>query len=159
MIRILLIATILVISNLSLAFSYTVEVTEKELQKKVAAMMPLEKKKYFITMIFTNPVVDLLEGNNKIGIKLDINIKAPGGVAGKGTAKFSGSLSYNSKKAEFYLKDPLLHELVIDKVSEKMAAKVKNIAQASLAKILAKRPVYTLKDKDLKQKLAKSLSR
>ena len=155
MIRSAIVISMLLLSSLSMAF--TVELSENELQEKVSAMMPLEKKKYFITMIFTNPVVDLLETKNKIGITLDIKVVAPGGIEGQGTAKLSGSLRYDNKKAEFYLNDPILHELVIDNITDNLNTKIKDLAQLSLEKNLSTRPVYKLKDTNLKHQLAKSL--
>ena len=35
-------------SKLSFAFTYTLEITEDELQSKITAMMPMEKNKFFI---------------------------------------------------------------------------------------------------------------
>ena len=157
MLRVLLIATALIISGTSYALSYTKEFTEAEIQEKVSAMMPLEKKKFFVTVIFTNPIVDLLETNNKIGIISDINVKAPGGIKGNGKAHITGSLSYDNKKGEFYLKNPILNELTVENLPEKHMPTVKNIAQLALEKVTAVKPIYKLKDNNLKQKLAKSL--
>lgn len=157
MLRALIFATTLLLSNSIYAFSFTKEFTEAEIQEKVAAMMPLEKKKFFITVIFSNPIVDLLESNNKIGIISDIQVKAPGGIKGKGKAHITGSLSYNNKKGEFYLNNPIISELKVDRVPEKYLPKVKNVAELALKKITSVRPIFKLKDNNLKQKLAKSL--
>jgi hypothetical protein len=46
--------------GLATAFSYTLELPEAELQTRAEAMMSLEKKKFFITIILTNPEVDLI---------------------------------------------------------------------------------------------------
>jgi len=68
-------ATVLLLtSQLAWAFSYTVEISEKELQEKISAMMPLEKKKFFMSVVLSNPDVDLMENDNKIGITIDIKV-------------------------------------------------------------------------------------
>jgi len=155
MIRILSIVSMLLLSSISMAF--TLELTEEEFQEEVSAIMPLEKNQLFATLIFTNPVVALLETDNKIGITLDITVTTLVGVDGTGTARLSGDLRYDNKTAEFYVNDPILHELMIDDFSEDMTEIIKDLARATLKTILLIEPVYKLKDDDLKQQLAKSL--
>ena len=157
MLRILVFMAMFAFSQASLALGYTMEFTEAEIQQKVTAMMPMKKKKYFITVKFTNPVVDLLEKDNRIGILPDIAIKVPGGIRGKGTANISGSLRYDNKKGAFYLNKAVLKELKIDEVPDKHIPTIKDIAQLTLDKFTTVKPIYKLKNDNLKQKLAKSL--
>ncbi|MBL1276372.1 MAG: DUF1439 domain-containing protein [Ectothiorhodospiraceae bacterium] len=151
-------ATVLLLtSQLAWAFSYTVEISEKELQEKISAMMPLEKKKFFMSVVLSNPDVDLMENDNKIGITIDIKVVAPGGMNGAGRAKITGSLSYNKERGELYFKDPKIVKLDIAKVPKSIIPNIKSLAQSVAGKALEKRPVYKLKDDDVKQKLAKSV--
>jgi hypothetical protein len=143
-------------SPLSLALSYNLEITEDELQEKVDAMMPLEKNKLFITVILSDPDINLIEGENKIGIFSNIKVLTPVG-SGTGKTYITGTLSYEPEKGAFFYKDPKIKDLEIDKIPKEYIPKVKKIAQKLAKKILKKKPVYKLKDDTLKQKLANSM--
>jgi len=157
MFRIGLFTALLLITQAALAFSYTLEITKNTLQQKIAAMMPMERSKYFITVILSNPNVDLLEDNNRISISSDMSASIPGGIRGKGRATITGSIRYDNKQGAFYLDNPAIEKLHIDKVPDQYLPQVKAIAQKALSRSLSSRPLYQLKDNDLKQKLAKSL--
>lgn len=148
---------LLLFSQLATAFTYTVELTEAELQEKVAAMMPLEKKKFFVNVVLSKPRIELLEGQDKIGIFSHIDVSAPKNIKGSGTAKITGAIDYKPESGTFFFKDPVIESLQINQFSEEYIGSVKAIAQLIISKVLAKRPVYTLKDDNLKQKLAKAL--
>lgn len=157
MFRILLCATLLLITQSALAFSYTLEISEKELQQRAEAMMPLERSQYFITVRLSNPKLELLPNNNRIGISSNISANIPGGFKGKGHATITGSLRYDSQRGAFYLDKPVIEKLHIDKLPKQYLPQIKGIAQKALSKSLTSKPLYQLNDKDLRQKLAKSM--
>jgi len=139
-----------------LAFSYTIEITEDEIQGKVAAIMPIEKTKFFVTVKLSDPKVELLKAGNRIAIYLNVETSIPRVVKGAGRGTVSGTLIYDEAEAVFYFKEPVLEALEIDRLPPKYTDKVKSIAQAVVVKALAKYPIYKLKDENIKHKLAKS---
>ena len=139
------------------ALSYTLEITESELQEKVSAIMPIEKKRYFTKIILSNPKVDLIGETNEIGVLIDIVVKGPGGISGQGNANIKGGITYDKKKGAFYLKNPSIVSLNVGKVNGKIKKQIKKLLQYALKKALAKRPVYQFKDDKLKHRLAKSV--
>lgn len=140
----------------NIAGALTLKFTEAELQEKVSAMMPLEKKKGFITIVISDPVVKLLKDSNRIGIKTNMAASIPGLINGTGMAEITGSLSYNKDKGTFHMLDPVITAMHIDKVPEKFQPKIKDMAQKSLSNTMATRPIYQLRDDDMKHKLAKA---
>jgi hypothetical protein len=146
----------LFMANVAYAFSYTKEFTEVELQEKVEGMMPLEKKKFFVTVIITEPKLDLIEGSNEFGIQTHIEAIAPGGIKGNGLTNITGSISYKPDEGAFYMDNPVIVDLKINGIAEKYHPKIKKIAQAIVSKFLSSRPVYKLRDDNLKHKLAKA---
>lgn len=156
MFRLILATALLFSSQLAMALSYTVQIPEKDLQKMLSAMMPIEKNNYLVTVIFSNPVVDLLDGSNKIGVASRIKVIAMGGVQGSGSAKISGTLKYNASKGEFFFKNPKIDHLEIHQVPNQFIPEIKNIAQQVVSNVLATQPIFKLNDNDVKQKLAKS---
>lgn len=156
MFRAILLIAFLFSSPLAMALSYTVQIPEKDLQQMVSAMMPIEKKNYLITVIFSDPKVDLYEGSGKIGVAAKIKVLAVGGVQGTGRAKISGTLKYNANKGEFYFKNPKIEQLQINQVPSQFIPEIKNIAQQMVTQVLARQAIFKLNDNDVKQKLAKS---
>ncbi len=157
MLRAILLSVLMFLSPTIMAISYTVEISEAKLQQKVLAMMPMEKRSFIFTVTLSEPEIELIEGSNQIGVFTHIKIVIPGLVKGTGRAKIAGSLSYKSETSEFFFKDPSIEKLEIDKVPERYIPKVKKIVQKIASKILATRPIYKLKDDNLKHKLAKAM--
>ena len=118
MLRMTLLALMLLTTQTASAFSYTVEVSEKDLQKNIASMMPLEKTQYFFTVILRNPVIQLIGGNNRFGISSDITVKVPGGLQGKGHATITGSLRYDNTQGAFFIDSPSITKLTIANVPD-----------------------------------------
>jgi hypothetical protein len=140
-----------------MAFSYTIKISEAELQAKVLAMMPMEKTAFFITVILSSPKVDLTNGNNEIGIFAQVEVKMLGSIKGSGEVKIIGTLSYEAEKTAFFLHNPKITGLEIKNAAEKVTLSIKKVVEIAARKILATRPIYTLSDDNLKHKLAKSV--
>jgi len=66
--RVLLALFLMASTQLAMAFSYTLEISEQDLQEKISKMMPMEKKKYFVTVILSSPEVSLAEGLTRKGL-------------------------------------------------------------------------------------------
>ncbi|MDH5731384.1 MAG: hypothetical protein OEZ58_20555, partial [Gammaproteobacteria bacterium] len=82
MTRMLLLLLLLSVTQPSMSFSYMIEITEKELQENLATMMPLEKTKMFIKVTLTHPMVELLEGDDRINFSSNIHVLLPGSIKG-----------------------------------------------------------------------------
>lgn len=157
--RLKIFIVLMLFSQLTMAFSYIVEISQAELQNKVSAMMPLEKKTGFIDIILSNPKIELLEGSNEIGIfsHIDATVPKAKNAKGSGSVKVIGTIEYRPETGAFFFKNPKIEKLQIQKLPDKYAVTIRTFAQPVIKKVLAKYPVYTLKDDNLKQKLAKAL--
>jgi len=157
----ILLATLLVIALLamaqsSFAFSYTLEISESELQERVSAMMPMTKKNMFVTVTVFEPTVDLIKESNEIGIFTNIKVIALGSLKGSGRANITGTLNYNAQKGEFYFRDPTIVSIEVDNVAKKFIPKIKEITQLAITKAMSVYPVYKFKDDNIKHTLAKA---
>jgi len=142
-------------STLVFALSYTVEVSEAELQEKIAQVMPIEKKKLFLSVIFSHPKIDLAVGDNQIGIASQIDVLAPGGIKSTGQAKIKGSLRYEATTGIFYFQNPTIVQLQLDAMPDNFMPTIQEVAQMIVTKKLANLAIYRLKDNDLQQSLLK----
>lgn len=138
------------------AFSYTQNFTQAELQQEIEKVMPIVKKKYFMTITLSDPRIELIEGTNELGLKSHINVSAPGGLQGDGLVHLVGKLDYNEAEGALYFRNARLVELSLNGIPSEIQPELKKIAQTSLTKTLSKRPVYVLNDQDVKQKIAKA---
>ncbi|MEH6348068.1 MAG: DUF1439 domain-containing protein [Bermanella sp.] len=148
---------LLLISQVSIAFEYTLEFTQPELQAKISAMMPVTKKTMLATVVVDNAKLELIEGSDKLAIAAKLNAVLLGNLNATGDLKIQGTLSYNAKEGAFYLKDPEIIELNINEIPPRFHDQIKQLAQKGVAKKLSNQPVYKLKDDDMKQNLAKSM--
>lgn len=155
--RFLITLLFIFVAPASFGFSYDLEMTEAEIQEKVSALMPIERKKLFFTVVVSDPKVDLIASTNEIAVFANLAAMAPGGLNLTGRTKLQGTLSYDAKEGAFYFHNPKVMTIEIDQLPEQFAPKVKELTQSAMSKATEKRPIYRLKDDDLKQKLAKSV--
>ncbi len=154
--KLLISLMIVLMASFANAFSYTHSLSEAELQQEIEKVMPIVKKKYFLTMTLSNPKINLIEGSNELGLRSDINVSAPGVMKGDGRAHIVGKLEYNQAQGAFYFKKARLLELTMKGIPPDILPDIKKAAQSSLTRSLSKRPIYVLKDNDIKQQIAKS---
>lgn len=156
MIRTIIMIVMAVASQLTMAFAYTIEISEQELQERVVAMMPLKQKVLFVTVTLTEPMVDLIKDNDEIGLQATIAVTAPGGVKGEGLVHLTGSIVYDSVKGAFYFHKPTIVRLDVKHVSEQYAANIKEIAQLIVSNAMSQYPVYKFKDDNTRHRMAKA---
>jgi len=156
MIRSSVFIVLLALSQYAQAFSYTLEITEQELQEKVAAMMPLERKNQFASVTISDPKVDLIKQSNEIGVFAKVSIIVLGGIKGSGSVKIQGTLSYDAAQGAFYLHEPKVVGLTIDNAPKQFSLNAQKITQRALTKAMLKYPIYQFKDRNTKEKMAKA---
>lgn len=137
--------------------TYTLEITEQELQEKIQHKMPIQKKKFFVTVTLSDPKVALLLGKDRIDVESNIDALLPGGVTAKGRGNIEGRVEYLPQSGEFYFVDPQVISLAVDNVAAKHQETIRKVADFAAKSALKRLPVYRFKDNNLKQKLAKAV--
>ncbi len=146
----------LVLSPLLLANSFTMELSEAQLQQTIASVMPLENTKFFVTVNLADPKIELQAGSDEISISSRVSARIPGDLQGSGFGRISGKIHYDAQQGAFYLQQPRLREFHIDNLPAAYAAEVRDIAQSILQSTLVDQPVYTLNDANLKERLTRA---
>ncbi|MGD8567307.1 MAG: DUF1439 domain-containing protein [Gammaproteobacteria bacterium] len=154
--RLMLFVVMSVFSINTWAYSYTIELTQQQLQQQINAIMPVEKEAYFVKVILSGPRIDLAQGGNQLGVFTNIELVAPGGIRGTGRARIAGTISYRKDSGSFYLNNPKLTQMEIDQIPPQYHAKVRELGQFALDNAMSQRPLFTLDDNDMKQKMARS---
>jgi hypothetical protein len=154
--RLMLAIVLCVLSTNTWAYNYTIELTQQQLQQQIDTIMPVEKEALFVKVILSDPHIDLAEGSNTLGMFTNIELIAPGGVRGTGPARIAGTISYRRENGSFYLNNPTVTQLEIDQIPSQYHAKVRELGQFALDNAVNQRPIFTLDDNDVRQKMAKT---
>lgn len=147
----------LAISQITMAFTYTVEIPEYQLQEKLEALLPIEQKKLFVTLRIPKANVSLIADSNQVSIFANIEAFVPGGLKGSGRAQVKGSLEYDAESGAFYFKDPQIESIEIDRVPKSLLTSARELTQLAFKRVLNNYPVYRFKDENTKHKLAKNM--
>jgi len=157
MLRCLFIICLLSFSQLTFALSYTVKITEKELQSKLDARLPIEKKNSYIAAKIYGSTVELIEGSDQIGVFSNIELTVLGSIKGTGRSYVKGNISYDANAGAFYVHNPIIVSLEVDDIPPQLLPEIQKIAQISLQKASQHYPIYKLKEDDLQHKMAKAV--
>lgn len=140
---------------------YAFRFTEPELQDKLAQRLPLERTYLLIfQVVLDNPRLQLIDGSDRVraGLDVTLNIRVGSEPAPLGgSLDVSGGVKYDNVKGEFYLSDPVIEDLSIQGVPSGYSDRVDNILTKAISEYYADRPIYTLKESDVKQSAAKLL--
>lgn len=69
----------------------------------------------------------------------------------------SGKVRYSPEQGAFYVEDPRVRTLKIDRLPDPWAGKTRAATEWAMKELLRERPVYTLRPTDVKQAAAKLL--
>lgn len=140
-----------------LAYAWTLELSEDELQQKINKRVPIEKKKLFFTVLVSAIDVQLKEGSDRIGLLADMEVRSPHLSSGKGQAHLDGKLTYKPADGSFYLQEPVVSKLRFENIPEKYHAVIRTIFQRAISKRLIDTPIYKLNENKTKHQIAKTL--
>ena len=147
---------LLVVSMVADAFTLVKEFSEADLQAEVQRMMPFEQKTMFATIIVSQPLITLSEGEDSVGVRAHIQTISPNGAKGSGVVGVRGRVIYERSEGAFYIQQPELQTLDINGVDPVLSELIKPYVQALISGALSTTPVFVLDDNDAQQKLAKS---
>ena len=136
----------------------TLTFTRNDLQKRVAEKFPLDQELLFLfTITYSNPVVKLEEGSDRIGIGLDASAKLASSKLVKGRFEADWQVRYDPAVGALYFDDPKIQKFGVEGLSPEIQETVAKLAKPFLSDYLRRVPVYRLKPGDLRQDLARGV--
>ncbi|MGB5445332.1 MAG: DUF1439 domain-containing protein [Psychromonas sp.] len=153
----LLFICLLVLPQFAAATSYTLQITEQELQQKVTRELPIEREAAYLAAKIYDSQVDLIEGTNEVGLFTKIDLVALGSIKGSGQAYVKGGVTYNPEKGAFYLINPSIVSVDINDMPPEFIPEIKRIALLSLEQAVQIYPLYKFQDEKIQEKMAKSV--
>lgn len=137
--------------------TFEVEVTQPELQSRVAAKFPIRRKAFMTELALENPVVLLRSGRDDIGVELRVTIDPPGFEPRTGTLGVAGKLSYRATEKAFFLERPVIETLEVEGLPAEYRQKAVSALEAVALGALTLFPVYELKGRNAGEVSAKHL--
>jgi len=148
---------LLLLANANAAdLGYTLELTDKELQRTVELYFPLIQEAPFSKLTLTSPAVRLDPKTNRIGLAVSVAIALQDIAVGKGRGLIDGTLEYRPDTGEFYLRDPQLKQVKLYQVQTEYNTLVQNFLNGLTRQTFPVIVVYRLQDDDLRQRMLKS---
>jgi hypothetical protein len=139
------------------AHPVTLTMGRDEIQRRLEAKFPVEQQVFVSTVTLEQPRVILREGSDRIGIDLRIRVRAPLLPEYGGQVAVTGKLVYRREETAFFLREPVLEDLVIDGLRAEHAELVRKPAETAASAALETIPVYRLEGRDLEEVGARSL--
>ncbi len=133
----------------------SIELTEQELQTRLAARFPVQNCSLIIVCLdITAPKLKLVEDSDRIALAADLLVTV---VQRRyaGTLAFSGKVRYVAESGEFFLDDIEIQRLDLEGVPTQYTEMLRSRGPAVLRGVLANKPIYTLKSDTAQQRLAR----
>ena len=137
--------------------SYTIRFTAAEIQQSLNRRLPISRSKFLVSATVQSLAVELLEGNDRIQLRPQVELSIAGQSAVTGRALVEGQIRYAPDAGEFFLDAPKVVDVTIAGIPESTRPVVGDLIAKCGEAYFATTPVYRLKQTDFKQSLAKML--
>ncbi len=128
-----------------------VTLTRGEIQEWVEPRFPVSKLAYLVLVTLRDPKVVLPDGTDRIGIELNVDVKIPLLAALSGKIAASGTPRYEGGTKAFYLERPSVERVEINGLKPEHEPKARAAIEKLATELLATRPIYELKGRNLKE--------
>jgi hypothetical protein len=154
-----LLAALLAVGGCSSDPTITVTVTAAELQRELSRKLPLTRTGRLVTVTVSSADVALAEGSDRIGLRAAATVQAPLVRPLSGTVQLDGKLRYAPEQGELWLDDVRVLDLGVAAIPVSLKPTVEELVGGLARSVLARTPVYRLKQESFKQSLAKLVLR
>ncbi|MBI1756623.1 MAG: DUF1439 domain-containing protein [Fimbriimonas ginsengisoli] len=126
----------------------TLTFTREDLQRRVATKFPFDQKMLLFTITYSDPVVKLEDGSDRIGIGLDAAAKLAGSQLVKGRVEGDWQLRYEPTEGALYLDDPKISRFDIQGLPPSTQGTIAMVARPLVQEYLRRVPVYKVKPRE-----------
>jgi hypothetical protein len=134
--------------------SITLTRSQSELQESIAKRFPITKERYLAAITFRDPKVLLRNGDDRIGLDVETEIRFPFAAPIVGRVATLGRLYYDPDAKAFYFRDASIERLDFRGLEGDLNFKVRAALEAVGKPTLESIPVYKLEGRNLKETTA-----
>ena len=128
-----------------------VTLTRDEIQARVAPRFPITKNWLILNVALSEPEIFLSEGANQIGINTLVELNIPFLKPISGYLAVAATPRYDAESKSFYLDQATVERLDLPELTPELQAKAREAIESIARQELAKRPIYELKGRNLKE--------
>lgn len=128
-----------------------VSLTRDEIQARVAPRFPITKNWLVLGATLSEPEVFLSEGANQIGINTRVELNIPFVKPISGYLGIAVVPRYDAESKSFYLDQATVERLDLPGLMPELQDKARTAIESIARQELAKRPIYELKGRNLKE--------
>lgn len=142
-----------------LTLSYTLELSEQQIQKRIDSLgiFPVKNKRRLLTVIASDPKIALSNTDDRLGIELDLKVQIRPIISITGHVMMQAAVDYDATSGEFRLDDPRVSDLQIKGLPGEYANVVREILEAIAVGVLSGITIYQFQSDDKYQRMAKRL--
>lgn len=148
----LLLALIILITLAGCKANETVvTLTRDEIQARVAPRFPITKNWLVLSLVLSEPEIFLPEGTNRVGINTRVELNIPLLKTISGYLGIAAAPRYDAEAKSFYLDQATVERLDLPGLAPELQGKAREAIESIARQELAKRPIYELKGRNLKE--------
>lgn len=138
-------------------FSKTISVSQQELQQQLDAMGSLKHQDALISVTVKNPVLELTQGSDKLGLRGNVETVLLGSIRADAVLHVRGNVIYKADQGAFFMSNIEIVSMESAQIPPQQIGNVKRISQGLLNQLLQQQPVYVLKEDNMQEQLAKAM--
>jgi hypothetical protein len=133
-----------------------IQIGQAQLQQGLQQAFPIDKRELFLTVHLSDPTVQLDPADgDRIGFGARVGASIAGKKIANGTVNATGKLRYEPLTGTFYLDQPQIKKLDIDRISGAESGPIRKAISYVLNKAVRHLPVYQLDRNDPMQRVAR----
>ncbi|MFA6499944.1 MAG: DUF1439 domain-containing protein [Desulfurivibrionaceae bacterium] len=125
--------------------------TRDEIQARVVPRFPITKNWLVLSVTLSEPDIFLSEGANQIGINTLVELNIPLLKSISGYLGVAAMPRFDAESKSFYLDDATVERLDLPGLMPELQIKARAAIETIVRQELAKRPIYELKGRNLKE--------
>ncbi len=135
---------------------FTLDISNKQLQTKLAERFPREDCSAVIFCVAAHsPQVILVEGSQRIGLRMSLGTRSPAlgkSAPDSGSATLSAKLRYDKSQAALYLDDVRIDDLQVAALPQLVVDTIKKLGPQLIGNSLQSQPIYQVKADTVSEK-------
>lgn len=154
-----LLLALLMFSLSTSVLAQEIRFSRSELQQGIESYMPYSHQHPFFQLTINQPQLTLLSEEQRLRIRAHIDLITALGSANQGWLTLDGKLRYQADNHSFYIDDLRLIDLEVEGIIPEFKPRILKVVQELVSPLLSGQPLYTLKDNDMQEALAKMMLR
>ena len=136
--------------------SFRLVIPKAKLQSGVSKLFPVSKDYFLLTVVVSNPALQLKKGSDKLGLGFDLRVKSPQFGSLPGTGAVEGGLRYDKRKGALFMDRSKVTKFDLKGLPSEYNSFLIELLGSVVKDYLAQKPLYEIKGKKKSERLLKA---